>query len=213
MQQRKSFKLGRGLFSFYRINFIQYADRLSRLEKSKKEKRKERDQRLKAQAVGKVDSKNHELPVHQAPSAKQDELRSESSATLQGSVSKDPKLPSSVRSLPTLLPDDILNAEPSTSPLIPLSQSDSATEQKISQKKKFLEKRDKHPKDIKIGGGTAIRVFDQGSNDAGSTSKLPPKSSKQSRQVRTNWTMGRRNPASGSSLRRTTGPSSGFVRR
>lgn len=76
---------------------------------------------------------------------------------------------------------------------------------------------DTKPKDIKLGG-TSIRVFEDSSNTAscnGFNNSLPPRASKQGRTVRENWMTGNRKGggAINGTLRRTTGGSSGFVRK
>ncbi|KKZ66306.1 hypothetical protein EMCG_07970 [[Emmonsia] crescens] len=177
-----------------------------------KGKRRERDQRLKAQAVSKSAPpiKQQALPIPQDHRAKQDEILSESSATLQGSISKP------IRSLPTLLPDEILNAEPSFNhsriPTPPYEIESSLTD-KISKKHKFLDKVEKKPKDIKIGGGTSIRVLESSSSSGSGGVSLPPKSSKASRRVRERLIATNRSLPGGGSLRRTTGGTTGFVRK
>ncbi|KAK2793309.1 hypothetical protein FQN51_001305 [Onygenales sp. PD_10] len=170
-----------------------------------KEKRRERDQRLKSQAASKP-----VLPkVIPDTLPKPDEIRSESSTTLQGSTTREPNF-SSLRSLPTLLPDEILNAEPSVRPPTPPYESESLVG-KVSQKRKFLDKVEKKPKDIRVGG-THIRVLDSPHNGLGA-SRLPPKASKASRKARENWMASNRNLPSGGNLRRTTAGSSGFLRK
>ncbi|KAK2799165.1 hypothetical protein FQN50_008554 [Emmonsiellopsis sp. PD_5] len=175
-----------------------------------KEKRRERDQRLKSQAASKPPVLTKVIPD---TLPKPDEIRSESSTTLQGSTTtREPNF-SSLRSLPTLLPDEILNAEPSVRPPTPPYESEPSVLGKLSQKRKFLDRVEKKPKDIRVGGGTAIRVLDSPHNNGLGASKLPPKASKASRKVRENWMASNRNLASGGSLRRTTGGSSGFLRK
>ncbi|PGH30647.1 hypothetical protein GX50_06599 [[Emmonsia] crescens] len=176
-----------------------------------KEKRRERDQRLKAQAVSKsAPPIKQALPIPQDHRAKQDEILSESSATLQGSISKP------IRSLPTLLPDEILNAEPSFNhsriPTPPYEIESSLTNQ-MSKKHKFLDIVEKKPKDVKIGGGTSIRVLESSSSSGSGGISLPPKSSKASRRVRERLIATNRSLPGGGSLRRTTGGTMGFVRK
>ncbi|PGH09039.1 hypothetical protein AJ79_05768 [Helicocarpus griseus UAMH5409] len=175
-----------------------------RAETLEKEKRRERDQRLKAQAIAKPVPIKHTSPGPQDRRAKQDEILSESSATLQGSTAK----PS--RSLPTLLPDEILNAEPSA--YIPtFSEIESNSTRKMPKKHKFLDKVEKRPKDIKVRG-TSIRVLESSGSGSGCAS-LPPKTSKGTRRVKESWMAGNRTLPSGGSLRRITAGSGGFVRK
>ncbi|OAX84403.1 hypothetical protein ACJ72_01235 [Emergomyces africanus] len=184
-----------------------------RTDAANREKRRERDQRLKAQAASKPapPSKGHAPSIPQDRSAKQDEILSESSATLQGSISKP------IRSLPTLLPDEILNAEPSsdhaTLPSPPYeTESHLVDKMPMSKKHKFLDKVEKKAKDVKIGG-TSIRVLESSNGSGPGLVSLPPKSSKGSRRVRESLMAGNRSLLGGGSLRRIAGGSSGFVRK
>ncbi|OJD13878.1 hypothetical protein ACJ73_09152 [Blastomyces percursus] len=181
-----------------------------------KEKRRERDQRLKAQAVSKPApaSKEHTPSIPQDRRASKDEVLSESSVTIQGSISKP------IRSLPMLLPDEILNAEPTSNhsriptPPYEIESSSLAHKMSISKSKKltFLDKVKKRPKDVRIGG-TSIRVLESSGNGGSGGVSLPPKSSKGSRRARDNLLTGNRSLPGGGSLRRTTGGASGFVRK
>ncbi|ODH26448.1 hypothetical protein ACO22_04611 [Paracoccidioides brasiliensis] len=174
-----------------------------------KQKRRERDQQLKAQAQAQAVARpappkqNHETS---SLDPKHEEILSESSATLQGSTSKF------IHPLPILLPDEILNAEPSSAHNIPTPpyESDSASATRMPKKYKFLDKVEKRPRDIKIGGAV-IRVLESSGDWLGRVS-LPPKASKNSRQVKDNWMAGNRRLPSGGSLRRRSGVSS-FVRK
>ncbi|KAL2362257.1 hypothetical protein RJZ56_004865 [Blastomyces dermatitidis] len=181
-----------------------------------KEKRRERDQRLKAQAVSKPapSSKEHTPSIPQDLRASKDEILSESSVTIQGSISKP------IRSLPMLLPDEILNAEPTSNhsriPTPPYEMDSSSLADKMSisksKKLKFLDKLEKRPKDVRIGG-TSIRVLENSGSGGLRGVSLPPKSSKRSRRARENLLTGSRRLPGGGSLRRTTGGASGFVRK
>ncbi|PGG99653.1 hypothetical protein GX51_06208 [Blastomyces parvus] len=181
-----------------------------------KEKRRERDQRLKAQAASKPAplSKEHASSMPLDRRTSKDEILSESSATIQGSISKP------VRSLPMLLPDEILNAEPTSNhsriPTPPYEMESSSLAHKMSisksKKLKFLDKVEKRPKDVRIGG-TSIRVLESSGSGSSGGASLPPKSSKGSRRARENLLAGSRSLPGGGSLRRTTGVTSGFVRK
>lgn len=131
---------------------------------------------------------------------------SESTATLQGSTTQDARRPG----LPALLPDDILNAAPSTRPPTPPAD-EAAPVQKKPNKLKFLDKVEKRPKDVKMDEMT-IRVLDEGPSRKKAKTILPPKSSKSGRNARDNWLKNARSTAQVNGLRRTTGGSSGFVR-
>ena len=86
------------------------------------------------------------------------------------------------RSLPLLLPEEILAAQPVIpAPKPPFSNSKVA----IRQKRKFLDLESKPPKDIKRGDVT-IRVLQD------KRSVLPPKSSQFSKSLRESWLTGRR---------------------
>ena len=83
--------------------------------------------------------------------------------------------------LPVLLPDEILAAEPVIpAPRRPFSNSKVAT----GQKRKFLDPESKPPKDIKRGTVT-IRVLQD------TKSVLPPKSSQLGKNIRESWLAGR----------------------
>ncbi|EEH35795.1 hypothetical protein PAAG_00118 [Paracoccidioides lutzii Pb01] len=176
-----------------------------------KEKRRERDQQLKAQAQAQAQAVARPAPPksnHETSSLdpKHEEILSESSATLQGSTSKF------IHPLPILLPDEILNAEPSSAHNIPTPpyESNSTSATRMPKKYKFLDKVEKRPRDIKIGGAV-IRVLESSGGGFGGVS-LPPKASKNSRRVKDNWMAGNRRLPSGGSLRRRSGVAS-FVRK
>lgn len=83
----------------------------------------------------------------------------------------------------------------------------------MSKKHKFLDIVEKKPKDVKIGGGTSIRVLESSSSSGSGGISLPPKSSKASRRVRERLIATNRSLPGGGSLRRTTGGTMGFVRK
>ena len=140
-------------------------------------------------------------------SAPNDDLLSESTATLQGSTTQDARR----RALPALLPDEILNAEPVARPPTPPAEDEFAARKKPS-KLRFLDKTEKAPKDARAGDVT-IRVLDAPSAKPNSKPALAPKASKSGRNVRDTWLKRDKNTARANGLRRTTGGSSGFVRR
>ncbi|PGH15743.1 hypothetical protein AJ80_05451 [Polytolypa hystricis UAMH7299] len=179
----------------------------------KRVKRRERDQRLKTQALNKVPTKD---PTPPSPS-KDNDLLSESSATLQGSVAMDVKIPSRL-TLPALLPDEILNSTPSIRPPTPPPEQvgTAIPSTAFSRKFKLLESTTKRPRDLRLGTGKSIRVLDSpstGSSSNNFASALPPKSSKASRGVKESWMKNNTSGVVGGGLRRTTGGSSGFLRR
>lgn len=192
--------------SFNPVSLLMRANSAIRHEQLKKEKRKERDQRLKSQAISKKSKElsNGGRPRTHAP--EQDDIMSESTATLQDSGFKDPR--NLAGSLPALLPDEILNAEPAARLPTPVSENDKS-KPRISRKRKFLDEEQKPPKDVRRGD-TTIRVLDRSS---GKTNSLAPRASKAGKHVRENWLSGNRNSANIGALRRTTGTAKGFVRK
>ncbi|KAF3482733.1 uncharacterized protein GIQ15_02057 [Arthroderma uncinatum] len=183
-------------------------------EQLRREKRREHEKRLQLQAASKAAiqkaadiRQQSKARKAKAKPAKQDELQSESSMTLSAEP-RDLKLGLS-GPLPILLPDDILNAEPSTRPIITafeMERSKTANPRHI----RLTETADKPPKDLKVGS-TAIRVL--GDSGSGFNSALPPKSSNLSKRVRENWVGGKRKRGATGALRRTTGGPSSFVRK
>ncbi|KAJ9300833.1 hypothetical protein DTO271G3_1997 [Paecilomyces variotii] len=166
----------------------------------KKEKRRQLDELHKTQAKSASKKKD---TVNGARKADYQDDVSESTATLQGSVTQDSRRPA----LPALLPDEILNAAPDVRPPTPPPE-DAVPEHKKPSKLRFLDKVEKAPKDIKRGG-TTVRVLD----GRKSTAVLPPKVSKAGRNVKEGWLTGKRaNVAQINGLRRTTGGTSSFVR-
>lgn len=164
----------------------------------KKEKRKQLDKQRKLQA--KSAAKKKEI-------ANTEDMLSESSGTLQGSTTQDTRR----SALPALLPDEILNAAPATRPPTPPAE-DFEPVQKKPNKLKFLDKKEKRPKDVRMGD-TTIRVLDEGPSRKKAKTALAPKASKSGRNVKDTWLNKSRSTASINGLRRTTGGSSGFVRR
>jgi U3 small nucleolar RNA-associated protein 16 len=137
----------------------------------------------------------------------------EGTVTLQDANSKDVRLPPP-RTLPALLPEEILNAEPTVRPPTPTPDNDRPPAN-TSNKRKLLAKVGRHPKDIKVDG-TTIRVLELSGREfsgSGTYSEMTPKASKAGRFVRESWMAGNRSGGSGSSLRRTAGGPSGFIRR
>ena len=161
----------------------------------KKQRRKQLDEQRKTQA--KLAAKKKET----------EDAQSESSGTLQGSTTQDTRR----TALPALLPDEILNAAPATRPPTP-PIDDFEPAQKKPNKLKFLDKKDKRPKDVKLGD-TSIRVLDEGPSRKKAKTALAPKASKSGRNVKDSWLSKSRSTASVNGLRRTAGGSSGFVRR
>ncbi|EEP81455.1 conserved hypothetical protein [Uncinocarpus reesii 1704] len=189
-----------------------------RQEQLKKEKRREHEKRLKLQAKPKPTPLVH--PSKPTTTPKQEDILSESSATLQGSEIRAPDYSSILpASLPKFLPDEILLAEPSIRPPTPPRETEKqpAALRPSGNKLRFLDTIEKKPKDVKLGS-MSVRVLD-GTGSAASKNSfhnaLAPKASKNSRIVRENWMAGNRkgSAAVSGSLRRTTGGSSGFLRK
>ncbi|KAL4943514.1 U3 snoRNA associated-domain-containing protein [Aspergillus oleicola] len=151
-------------------------------EQQKREKRRQLDEARKQQA--KASGKRKEVPATQAaPGAgtPADDLVSESSETLQGSYTQDGRR----TTLPALLPDDVLNAVPETRPPTPPPDTE-AFAQKKPTKLRFLEKKEKAPKDVRMGD-VAIRVLDSESSRKQPSTALPPKASKTGRGAKEAW--------------------------
>lgn len=154
------------------------------------------------------------LPTAQLQKQKHDEIMSESSATLQGSETKATSPSTLKASLPMLLPDDILNAEPSTRPPTPPREKLNFAVKASSNKIRFLDTVQKPLKDIRVGN-TSVRVLDemtQFNSRTGANNRLAPKASKAGKNQKDRWISGRRN-TNVSGLRRTTGGTSGFVKK
>jgi U3 small nucleolar RNA-associated protein 16 len=138
-----------------------------------------------------------------------DDMVSESTVTLQGSTTQDSRR----STLPTLLPDEILNAEPVARPPTPPAEETGARAGKPN-KLKFLDKVEKPPKDVSIGD-VMIRVLDEPPSQKKSKPSLPPKASKTGRSSKDNWLKNNRSTAQVNGLRRTAGgkSTSSFVRK
>lgn len=158
----------------------------------KKEKRRKLDERRKLQAKTIV-----------KPKESSDDLLSESTATIQGTTTQDARR----AALPALLPDDILNAEPAIRP--PTPPADELP--KKSNKLRFLDKKDKIPKDIDLGD-VSIRVLDAPSTKKGSKPALPPRVSKAGKHLKGSMLQRARNTAGNGLRKKASGPG-GFVRR
>ncbi|KAI9934905.1 hypothetical protein ASPWEDRAFT_31256 [Aspergillus wentii DTO 134E9] len=176
-------------------------------EQLKKEKRKQLDERRKLQA--KSIKKKEALAAAPKPGsgAIPDDLLSESTATLQGSTTQDARR----LALPALLPDDILSAAPDTRPPTPPAEEFNFGHKKPN-KMRFFDKAEHAPKDVKMGDVT-IRVLDGEASQKKPKTTLPPKASKAGRNSKQNWLNRSRSTAHVNGLRRTTGGSSGFVRK
>ncbi|QGA19638.1 hypothetical protein EYB26_007327 [Talaromyces marneffei] len=169
-----------------------------------KEKRRLQDEKQKAQAKAAAAKAKAEKP--QKPQSfdskliSDDDIVSESTATLQGSVVREPGR----RVLPALLPDEILNAEP----IHRLPSPPPEEQQKTSTKQHKFFKEDRPAKDIRRGDVT-IRVLEN------KKEMLPPKNSAVGRHVKAAWQAGQRgrNGTAPGGLKRVGGASKGFVRR
>jgi U3 small nucleolar RNA-associated protein 16 len=166
------------------------------------------DESRKQQA--KVLGKRKEVPVSQtAPGAgtPADDILSESSATLQGSFTQDARRPT----LPALLPDDILNAVPEVRPPTPPPETEDFAQKKPT-KLRFLEKKEKAPKDVRMGD-VAIRVLDSDSARKQPNGALPPKASKMGRSAKSAWLKQARSTGHVNGMRMASSGSKGFVRK
>lgn len=131
-----------------------------------------------------------------------------SPSTLIGSIN-DPYADSEAKfkaprkpQLPVLLPDEILNEEPTARPPIPPPENNKI-DHRLAKKRQLLNVNAKPPKDIRRGPVT-IRVLDSGPRN------LPPKASKESKMLREAWLTGQRGSKGGIERRKISG---GFVRR
>ncbi|ODM16128.1 hypothetical protein SI65_08562 [Aspergillus cristatus] len=178
-----------------------------KLEAQKQEKLRQREEQLKKQRRKQLDEQRKAQVKLAAKKKDADDVQSESSGTLQGSTTQDTRR----SALPALLPDEILNAAPATRPPTP-PIDDFEPAQKKPNKLKFLDKKEKRPKDVRMGD-TSIRVLDEGPSRKKAKTTLAPKASKTGRNVKDTWLNKSRSTASVNGLRRTAGGSSGFVRR
>ncbi|KAL4876076.1 hypothetical protein BJY04DRAFT_210847 [Aspergillus karnatakaensis] len=151
-------------------------------EQLKREKRRQLDESRKQQA--KTSNKRNAVPATEtAPGAgtPADDMLSESSATLQGSFTQDARR----STLPALLPDDILNAVPDVRPPTPPPETEDFRQKKPT-KLRFLDKKEKAPKDVRMGD-VAIRVLDSDSARKQPNGALPPKTSKTGKNAKSAW--------------------------
>ena len=155
--------------------FQQAAESKAREEEARKAKRREHQQRMESQA--------------KRPRQRQGK---------DGGKKARSKAP-----LPALLPDEILNAEPSA-PTVPLPPLGVAAPPKAN-KKLLLNKMEKPPKDL-VRGKTKIRV------SADQRAILPPRSSGKGKELREKWLMGQRGSKPAMWVSRQTSSKS-FVRR
>ncbi|KAM5487987.1 hypothetical protein MaudMau93_004381 [Microsporum audouinii] len=183
-------------------------------EQLRREKRREHEKRLQHQAASKTaiqkaaDARREaKARKAEARAAKHDEQQSETSMTLSAET-RDSKLSLS-RPLPALLPDEILNAEPSTRPSITAFEAEKLQAGK-PRHIRLTDAAEKAPKDIKVGL-TAIRVLSHSGN--GFNSALPPKASNASKRVRENWVGGKRKRGATGALRHSTGGPRSFVQK
>jgi U3 small nucleolar RNA-associated protein 16 len=174
---------------------MNFANNAYREEHLKKEKRRKLDERRKLQAKTIV-----------KPKESSDDLLSESTATIQGTTTQDARR----AALPALLPDDILNAEPAIRP--PTPPADEFAMPKKSNKLRFLDKKDKIPKDVNMGD-VSIRVLDAPSTKKSSKPALAPRVSKAGKNLKGSMLQMTRNSAQGNGLRKKASGPSGFVRR
>ncbi|KAL4739305.1 U3 snoRNA associated-domain-containing protein, partial [Aspergillus similis] len=176
-------------------------------EQAKREKRRQLDEARKQQA--KASAKRKEVYTSQAsPGAgtPAEDMLSESSATLQGSFTQDARR----STLPALLPDDILNAVPDVRPPTPPPVFE-ALSQKKPTKLRFLEKKEKAPKDVRMGD-VAIRVLDSESSRKQPNTALAPKASRTGRGAREAWLKQARSTGHVNGMRMVSSGKRSFVR-
>ncbi|PYH91359.1 hypothetical protein BO71DRAFT_385814 [Aspergillus ellipticus CBS 707.79] len=185
-------------------------DNSAQLSKIKMEaKRQERAKQIEEQLKRDKRKQLDDLRKSQAKLTKKKEadLLSESTETLQGTTTQEARR----SALPALLPDDILNAAPDVRPPTPPAEERNFMHKKPN-KLRFLDKKEKAPKDVRMGDVT-IRVLDDTVSKKQNKPALPPKASKTGRSAKQNWLNKSRSTGSLNGLRRTAGASSGFVRR
>jgi U3 small nucleolar RNA-associated protein 16 len=168
-----------------------------REQQQKRDKRRKLDELRKSQAKSALKAK--ETPA--------DDMQSESTATIQGITTQDARR----AALPALLPDEILNAEPTIRLPTPPAEDQSALPKK-SNKLRFWDKHDKLPKDINLGD-VNIRVLDAPSTKKSTKPALPPRVSKAGRNLKTSMLQKTRTTAQRNGLRTKAGGPSAFVRR
>ncbi|KAL3462955.1 U3 snoRNA associated-domain-containing protein [Aspergillus heterothallicus] len=173
-------------------------------EQLKKEKRRQFDEARKAQAKASGKRKETSAPGAGTPV---EDLLSESSATLQGSITQDARHSTT---LPALLPDDILNAVPDVRPPTPPPETQPLDQRKPT-KLRFLDKQEKGPKDVRMGE-VAIRVLGGDSSNKTNTAP-PPKASKTGRSARELWLKQARSTGRVNGMRMVSSGSKGFVRK
>ena len=163
-----------------------------------------RKQQAKASAKRKEVHTSQAVPGAGTPA---EDMLSESSATLQGSFTQDTRR----STLPALLPDDILNAVPDVRPPTPPPEFE-VFSQKKPTKLRFLEKKEKAPKDVRMGD-VAIRVLDSESSRKQPNTALAPKASKTSRGAREAWLKQARSTGHVNGMRMVSSGKRSFVRK
>ena len=170
----------------------------NRQKANEKQKRRDRDARLKIQA--KLAERSRKDLLTSTPEADSPSTLKES---INGPLLDSGGKPKNLKKIqvPILLPDEILNAEPTEGRLT--SNKEFHRESHISKKRKLLDVDSRPPKDIRRGPLT-IRVLHSGS------SNMPPKVSKESSKLREAWLTGQRGSRGGIARRKV---SRSFVRR
>ncbi|KAL2047247.1 hypothetical protein N7G274_001266 [Stereocaulon virgatum] len=152
-----------------RAKAFETAETIARFKADRKIKRREHDSRLKIQAK----SARQHAKTQRGSNAEH---------TTIGAQETEGKAKSSAKaSLPILLPEEILAAEPVVRPPMPPSSTDKTA---MKRKQKFFDAESRPPKDIKRGN-VRIRVLQEERNI------LPPKASQTSKALRESWLAGR----------------------
>ncbi|KAL9131403.1 MAG: hypothetical protein Q9217_000671 [Psora testacea] len=150
------------------------AELTAREDAVRKIKRREHEQRMRAQVEGAKKRGTRKMLSLNGTEADTNNGNSDN-VLKKGKATKMP--------LPDLLPDELLNAEPTnrilTSPAT-ITQNVANTKKKV-----LLDTQDKPPKDL-IRGNTKIRVLQE------DRMLLPPKSSAQGKSIRERWLLGQR---------------------
>ncbi|KAL8663358.1 MAG: hypothetical protein Q9168_008108 [Polycauliona sp. 1 TL-2023] len=170
---------------------------------AEKQRRRVRDRLLKSQSkISKIEAAKLEA----------EDERSDTSPEFDednGNISQQPPIPdqrkeTSRQSLPALLPDEILAAEPTARMPTPPPRLD-VVKATVHTKHRFLDQISKPPKDIQKGN-VRIRVLED------RRAILPPRVSKNSQKLRESWLAGRRGHK-GKVVMERRKMGTGFVRR
>ncbi|KAL8807866.1 MAG: hypothetical protein Q9200_004506 [Gallowayella weberi] len=146
-----------------------------------KQKRRDRDRLLKSQAKPSKQAERADFGDDDLEMSSGDDKTDRRSPLW---ATRGQRNRSSKDSLPVLLPDEILAAEPTVRPPTPPPPHREMPKARVNTKRRFLDQKSKPPKDIQKGD-LRIRVLED------RRKILPPKVSKSSRIIRESWLAGR----------------------